>query len=140
MNSILVVEKLKKYANLKRDVELATFLDIAPTTLSSWKNRQTLDLELIMKKFPNINLNWLLSDEDIPMPVDPYKKIEILEKQLLEKDNEIKKIDGNIRDSQNEYSAIIQSVPNDAIKEINWLRQQLSDAMTVIRNLSSNKA
>lgn len=58
MNSIL--ERIKKAYHLETDAEVADFLGINPSTLSMQKNRGRLNLELIIRKCPEINKNWLL--------------------------------------------------------------------------------
>lgn len=62
-NKSEVLDRIKDYYGLKRKVELAEFLGIPPTTLSSWYSRNMLDLDIIYEKCKGIDFNWLLSGE-----------------------------------------------------------------------------
>lgn len=62
-NISLILNALKKHYNFKSNIEFANFLGIAPTTLSSWYSRNTLDYDLIYAKCKDIDANWLLTGE-----------------------------------------------------------------------------
>lgn len=47
-NALFVLLRLKELSNLKHDLQLAQLLDIRPTTLSTWKKRDSLDYKLIV--------------------------------------------------------------------------------------------
>lgn len=53
---------IKHYADGKSGI-FADKLDVKPSTISSWKARNTFDIELIFAKCENINPIWLLSGE-----------------------------------------------------------------------------
>lgn len=55
-----ILDLIKKYYNLKNDAALAAFLEIATTTLSSWKSRNSIDYDLIFAKCAEIDINWLI--------------------------------------------------------------------------------
>jgi len=61
INKIAVIERIKEANNIKSDAKLASYLGIAPTTLSSWRSRGTLDMDVIYAKCEHINLDWLLT-------------------------------------------------------------------------------
>jgi len=83
---ILIINKLKEYYGFKTNKEFADFLGIAPTTLSSWYSRSTIDYNLIYSKCVDIDANWLLTGEGemlrvpmeeiggAPAPPPPAKK------------------------------------------------------------------
>lgn len=54
-----VLDRIKEYYGLNKKVELAEFLGIAPTTLSSWYSRNMIDFDVIYAKCVDIDLNWL---------------------------------------------------------------------------------
>ncbi|PQL90353.1 LexA family transcriptional regulator [Apibacter adventoris] len=56
-----IFNKLMIYLGFKKDVELARFLGISSQTLSNWKSRNTYKPQLIHKKCPEINIEWLLT-------------------------------------------------------------------------------
>lgn len=64
INAKKIIKKLKGNKSLRTDEQLAEYLGVHFTTLSGWKKRNTINIDLIMEKFPGINMNWLLYDED----------------------------------------------------------------------------
>lgn len=58
-----VLSKLKKELNISRDIDLAGFLEVKPSTLSTWKKRNSIDYRrLISKCLSNgIELNKLFA-------------------------------------------------------------------------------
>lgn len=58
-----IIERLKAYFQIVTDIELSKILEVKPNTISTWRNRNTIDWELIFAKCDNINLNWLLTGE-----------------------------------------------------------------------------
>ena len=58
INSILA--RLKEYLGVNTDTELANCLDIKQNTISSWKSRGKVDLMLIIAKYDDLSLDWLL--------------------------------------------------------------------------------
>lgn len=65
----MVLDRVKQYYNLKTDAKLAEFLDIQPNTLAMQRSRGTLPLNQILQKCRNVNMNWLLSKEDMGKPL-----------------------------------------------------------------------
>lgn len=59
----LILNKIKEHYGFLKDVHFAKFLGIAPTTLSSWYMRNTMDYDLVFSKCVDIDGNWLLSGE-----------------------------------------------------------------------------
>jgi len=57
----LIISRIKSAYNLKSDTKLADFLDIPPTTLSSWKARNSIDIDIIYAKCVDINWNYLIN-------------------------------------------------------------------------------
>lgn len=53
---------IKHYSNGKPSI-FATYLGVAPSTISSWLSRNTLDYDLIFAKCENISPEWLLTGE-----------------------------------------------------------------------------
>lgn len=61
IDKIQVLERIKGYYNLKTNAKFASFLGIAPTTLSSWYSRSTFDLDVIYSKCAELSMNWILT-------------------------------------------------------------------------------
>ena len=59
LDKTCVLDRIKEYYGLNKKVELAEFLGIAPTTLSSWYSRNMIDFDVIYAKCVDIDLNWL---------------------------------------------------------------------------------
>lgn len=57
----LIISRIKSAYNLKSDTELADFLGIPPTTLSSWKARNSIDLDKLYAKCVDINWDYLIT-------------------------------------------------------------------------------
>ena len=58
-----ILDRIKEAYSLKTNAKLASFLGIAPTTLSSWYSRNTFDLDLIYEKCVDVNIEWLLTGQ-----------------------------------------------------------------------------
>ena len=59
LDKSMVLDRIKEYYGLNKKVELASFLGIAPTTLSSWYSRNMIDFDIIYAKCVDVDLNWL---------------------------------------------------------------------------------
>jgi hypothetical protein len=55
----LIIERLLIYFNVETNAALAQKLGVSATTLSNWKNRNTMDYELVFTKCEGANLNWI---------------------------------------------------------------------------------
>lgn len=51
------------YKNIKSFSSFAVFLGVSPQTLNNWRGRNTLNINKIVDKIPEINPNWLLTGE-----------------------------------------------------------------------------
>jgi len=58
-----LLQRIKKAYHLDKDAEVANFLGINPSTLSMQKNRGNYDLNRIINKCSDLNMNWLLHGE-----------------------------------------------------------------------------
>jgi hypothetical protein len=55
----LILQRLKIAFEIDKDGDLADFLGVAQSTVSSWKKRDTLDYNIVFAKCKDVNLNWL---------------------------------------------------------------------------------
>lgn len=61
IDNSLILKQIKSHYGIKKDAEFAKFLDIPPSTLSSWMNRNSFDYQLLISKCVEIDANWLLT-------------------------------------------------------------------------------
>src|SRR5262245_3490641 len=58
-----IIERIRSHYAFATDAEVAEFLEISPSTLSTWKRRQTLNHDLVIAKCKEIDLDWLFRGE-----------------------------------------------------------------------------
>lgn len=61
MNKSLILNEIKLAYSLATDRDFAHFLGIAPTTLSSWHKRNTMDYDLVYAKCVDLNAEFMLT-------------------------------------------------------------------------------
>jgi phage repressor protein C with HTH and peptisase S24 domain len=66
-----IINELKKHYGVKKDTDFAHFLGIAPTTLSSWKSRDTMDYDLVCAKCVEINGDFILTGKQPMLKGEP---------------------------------------------------------------------
>lgn len=59
----LILNKLMSTYNCENDAAFASFLEIKPTTLSSWRSRNTFNIDLIYSKCVGVSGDFLISGE-----------------------------------------------------------------------------
>lgn len=63
MDKTLILNKLCEWRGFESRGQFAKFLGIPPQHVNNWFSRNTFDLELLIKKFPEVNPQWLVSGE-----------------------------------------------------------------------------
>lgn len=63
MDKTLILNKIKSTFNINSNAEFARILGISPQNLSNWYKRGSYDVNLILRKFINVNEAWLLTGE-----------------------------------------------------------------------------
>lgn len=61
INKTEALDRIKSYYGLKNNAKLASFLGVAPTTISSWYARDSFDLDIIYSKCIGISFDWLFT-------------------------------------------------------------------------------
>ena len=61
MDTVKILNELREYYNLKRNVDFARFFEITEQNANAWYKRTSLDFESIWRHCPEINPDWLLS-------------------------------------------------------------------------------
>lgn len=64
LNKNVILGRLKQFYGFTTNKELADFLGVANNTITNQIRRNTIDYELIFSKCEDIDINWLLSDEN----------------------------------------------------------------------------
>lgn len=59
-NAILFITRLKSELKISTDLQLAAYLGVNQSTLSSWKSRNSVDYDKIIEKCNNISLDYLV--------------------------------------------------------------------------------
>jgi hypothetical protein len=55
------LNRLKRHLKIKSDRDLSNYLGLSQNTISMWRQRESLDYNLIMDKCPDISLDYLIS-------------------------------------------------------------------------------
>lgn len=55
-----VIERVKVFLGVKTDTELSNLLNIKQNTISAWRKRGNLNLEIIIPVCAGVDFNWLL--------------------------------------------------------------------------------
>lgn len=64
VNSNDILDRLKKALNMRSDAELARFLEVNPSTVATWRVKQSMKFDRIIEYSRNIDLNWLFKGEE----------------------------------------------------------------------------
>ncbi len=70
MNNVInvkeILNRIKLLKGFKTQVEIAEFLGITKGSVTNWVARNSVDFPLLMKKMPEVNLNWLFTGNGAP--------------------------------------------------------------------------
>lgn len=87
----LILNKIKEYKKFKTDVEFADFLGISRQNLSAWRTRNSINVNAIVDKLPELSRVWLLTGNgemlksdtsDIPLDKPMEFRLDELDKAL----------------------------------------------------------
>ena len=59
MNTDKVLNDLKAYLGFNSDAELARALEVSPQNLSAWRKRDSLNVNKLVDKYPELSEAWL---------------------------------------------------------------------------------
>ena len=62
-NANKILDRLRSALKLSSDAKMADYLGVKPSTISSWRSRDSLDYDLIFSKCVDMNANWVLFGE-----------------------------------------------------------------------------
>lgn len=66
LNKKEILFRVKSALQLKKDIELARFLEIAPNTLKNWYDRNSLNYDLLFSKCSHLNADWIITGQGYP--------------------------------------------------------------------------
>jgi len=72
-----VLDRIKEFYGFRNNAELARFFDVAPSTVSNWYTRESIDYDLIFTKCKGINYDWLLKGVGIDKNTVVVKEHEV---------------------------------------------------------------
>ena len=59
----LILNKIKEYKEFRTDAELADFLGVTRQNLSAWRSRNSLNVNILVDRLPELSRVWLLTGE-----------------------------------------------------------------------------
>lgn len=65
-DSNFILNRLHAALKIRQNQELARYLGVEPSTLSSWRKRNIVDYGLIVDRVRGVNLHWLFTGEGEP--------------------------------------------------------------------------
>lgn len=68
-----ILDRLRDVYALGSDAELARFLGVNPSTVATWRAKQTMKYDRIFERAGDLNLHWLLTGEGALFP-DPLNR------------------------------------------------------------------
>lgn len=66
-NANYILDRLKKARNITYDVELAELLGKDPSTIATWRRRNSVDHALILAKCHDLNANYIFYGDGHPL-------------------------------------------------------------------------
>lgn len=82
-----ILDQLKELKDFKTKIQFAKYLEIKPNVLSNWYSRNSFDIKVITKKFPDVNYNWLLTGEGNMLKNSTTENIDPNNKNQLKNNN-----------------------------------------------------
>lgn len=134
LDKILIFSRIKSAYDLKTDAQLARFLGIPTTTLSSWKRSNRFDIDLLYSKLVGISWDYLIYGKGMPFLKDSEKS---------DKEYHRKMVDQLERDSVDDNDPLKSIPPNDSTNiilelltaEIRKLKEELKSKSSGNRHL-----
>ena len=62
-NAKLILQRVKNLYGFSKDADLANFLQVSPSTISTWRKRDSIDWALLFAKCKEADLNFLVKGE-----------------------------------------------------------------------------
>lgn len=88
----LIIERMKGFFKVKNDKDLSELIEISKSTLSNWKNRNSMPLEAFYQVASNnkISTDWLLFGQDNKEQLATDEKIFLAAYRQLDQEQKVK--------------------------------------------------
>lgn len=83
----LILNELKKYKKFKTDVEFSQFLGVSPQCLKKWYDRDSFDLDILLKSFPEVSTDFLVGKSDALTLIRENGVVSVVSNSVVEGDN-----------------------------------------------------
>lgn len=90
LSPLKILDRIKEYYDLTTDIELSDFLGVSRSTVASYRNRGSVNYDLIFSKCPELNFHWLITGEG-PQEALQLSKEERERIRQVEKENKLLK-------------------------------------------------
>ena len=78
-----IIKRAKQALNLKRDSELAEYLEVSRATVTNWGARNSIDFRLLLDKFGDkVDYNWLLLGKGNPKHQPRFCQSELVQGEV----------------------------------------------------------
>ncbi len=80
LNSLEIMDRMKKISNVSSDKGLAEILGIAPQSITKWKNNDLVPFEQILKiaNTYDISIDWLIYGKNASNELSTHEKMALL--------------------------------------------------------------
>lgn len=127
LDTYTILARVKQHLSVETDTELAEKLGVAQSTLANWRRRGSLNLELIISKCKDADLNWLILDVERDMSTEN----DIFFGEGLDQLEEFK---NTVMQRLEEYSDSMDDAQRDELaQDLNELDWKFDDALGRIR-------
>lgn len=65
IDRVFILKELQKFKKFDKNKEFAEFLGIKETRLSMWFSRNVYDIDIMLEKFPEISIEWLVTGKGV---------------------------------------------------------------------------
>jgi len=94
-----ILQRLRSLLKINNDMQLSHYLNISQNTIYSWRNRNVIDIQLIVEKIKNVNqkssiaidINWLIFGEGIGDIVTSIENSSGIIQKYIYENTELKK-------------------------------------------------
>lgn len=143
IDSNLIINNLRDYKNFSTDTELANFLGVSKQNISAWRTRNSISVDKIISKMPEIRRNWLLTGEG-----EMLRDTLVIQKNKKGNNNynsgNTTNIYGNdcnsnkdrifdIEDGNQDTTSSLIQMLNEKDKRIFWLMEKLDECLEMIK-------
>lgn len=101
-----IIQRLKDHLDVKTNVALAEVLGVTKATVGKWVSRNTIDYSLILDKFPDMDMNWLLLGKDIPERGVSLQELEEMEEKIRKHGERMEIVEEMLKDAYAKVSKL----------------------------------